>query len=198
MKKYFIRGLIAAPLVLSAVWVGQYIMRPSLSITEEEKQDILDEVNYTAQYADKLLPMFEVSLLSKGAVSKTSLGAFKGKPTIVHVWATWCTFCEKELPDFSAFSKKYSKKYNILPVNVDIEDTQEAAIKKASDAWRKGGYYDMPMVIDHQAQFTRALTVQGLPSTIFIDKEGKEIGRINGLLEWNDPKLIEVIEGLLG
>jgi thiol-disulfide isomerase/thioredoxin len=102
----------------------------------------------------------------------------------------------KELPEFDTFAAKHKGKINIVAVSVDMADKCDDAVKTVSDFWKKNDYTDVHMVFDHQANLARALGASGVPTTIFLDADGKEIGRVNGVLFWTDPKIKNVIQNI--
>jgi hypothetical protein len=51
---------------------------------------------------------------------------------------------------------------------------------------------------DPEGKLMRRLAVRGLPTTILIDAEGREVGRVVGPAEWDDPEAVAFIHKLLG
>ncbi|MGK0256554.1 MAG: thiol-disulfide isomerase/thioredoxin, partial [Arcobacteraceae bacterium] len=57
-----------------------------------------------------------------------SLEQFKGKKAVWLVfWATWCPYCEKEIPALKDLYKKYNDKLEIIAVNIGVNDSIEKA-----------------------------------------------------------------------
>ncbi len=197
MKRNFIIGMFLAPLLILLYWGIKTLFTPGVSVSEVEEKDILAELNYTTEYAGGILPGFSFSMGENGTVKEAKLADFKGKPTIIHIWATWCGPCLKELPEFSDFVKKYKHKYNIIAVSADVSDSLAETQKIVDDLWREKNYNSVRMVYDFEAQLSRGFGIAGVPTTIFLNADGKEIGRINGAMYWMDPKIMIIVERLL-
>jgi thiol-disulfide isomerase/thioredoxin len=95
--------------------------------------------------------------------------AWKGKVLVVNFWATWCPPCRKEIPAFSALSRKYAGK-GVQFVGVSIDTAKNDAGFQAKQA------VDYPLVIGDPSlvQLTEELgnSAQGLPFTLVIDRSG--------------------------
>lgn len=95
--------------------------------------------------------------------------AWKGKVLVVNFWATWCPPCRKEIPAFSALSRKYAGK-GVQFVGVSIDTAKNVA------GYLSKQPVDYPLVIADPSlvQLTEELgnSSQGLPFTLVIDRNG--------------------------
>lgn len=136
-------------------------------------------VEQTAQKSDTIpAPDFEV----KDENGKTvHLSDFKGKPVVLNFWASWCTYCVKEMPDFD---KAYqSQKDDVHFVLVNMTDGQRETVEKAKAFLGEQNlsltsYYD---TVDQQV--ARTYQVSSLPTTYFINAKGEIVGRQIGLTD---------------
>jgi hypothetical protein len=55
----------------------------------------------------------------------------------------------------------------------------------------------MPVLIDKNRKVLRRLSIRGLPTTVLINPEGMEVGRIVGAIEWNSPENVAFLRRLL-
>ena len=196
MKRQFIFGMMLAPLLLVSAWAIKSLFKPAITVDAIEQKIILEEMNYSTEYKRFSLPTFSFNIQQKGKIFEKTLADFHGKPTILHVWATWCPPCIREMPEFINFAKSYKDTYNIIAINVDIADTPDEAMKTAQPLLDENGGKDLSIIFDHQGKFTRAIGLPGLPATLFLDENGKEIGRVPGIMFWDDPKMPLVIKNL--
>lgn len=96
------------------------------------------------------------------------LSAFRGKPVILNIWATWCPPCRAEMPAFGRVSQRYNQgDVMILAVN---QRESPAAIARFEEQVVDVSF---PILLDPQNEVSRLYTVLGLPTTFFIDADGR-------------------------
>ena len=107
---------------------------------------------------------------------KVKLSDFKGKPVIVNFWATWCAPCEAELPEFVQTYEKY-KDQGLVILGVNAQESGEDANKFVEK-------YNLsfPVTLDSRGEVMGLYGVRGLPTTLFIDPEGRVAVRWAGIL----------------
>jgi cytochrome c biogenesis protein CcmG/thiol:disulfide interchange protein DsbE len=97
-----------------------------------------------------------------------SLSQFKGKPTVVVFWATWCPPCRREVPILKELHQKYSPKgLQMLAVAVSFRETRDQVVQFAND-------YELPYTVlwDQDNAVSEHYGVQGIPTVLFIDPQG--------------------------
>ena len=105
--------------------------------------------------------------------------SFKGKVVLLDFWATWCTACEAEMPEFQRGAERYrSQGMTVLAVN--YRQTDAAEIRRFLS--RLGTRF--PTVFDPDGRIASAYGVSlGLPVSVFIDRSGKvsfiQLGQIS-------------------
>jgi cytochrome c biogenesis protein CcmG/thiol:disulfide interchange protein DsbE len=107
---------------------------------------------------------------------KIALASFKGKPTIINFWATYCGPCKLEMPWFEEFSHKYSAQ-GLQVIGIDDEDGVTSAQVKAA-AQKVGVTY--PILIDTQANGSAYGLGDYLPVTYYIDAGGNVVAQTPG------------------
>jgi thiol-disulfide isomerase/thioredoxin len=125
-------------------------------------------------------PVPEVSF-SDGEGRPLTLAAFKGRTILLNLWATWCAPCRKEMPALDALQKALgSDKFEVVALSVD-RNGADAARKFLAETKVEA----LRLYIDPTARATTALKAVGMPTTLLIDADGREIGRLVGPAEWN-------------
>ena len=118
-----------------------------------------------------------------------------GKPlTALHFWATWCVPCVDELVQVDQALKAYGNSgFNVIALSED----GVANIKKVKDFYGAHNITALKPNIDANMTALQALKGRGLPTTIFLDKEGKEIARAEGAVDWTSKETTDFIESHL-
>lgn len=196
-KKLFFVGVCIAPLVIVLHWGIHKLMEPAITLGQAEQQLLLEEMNFTTKHAKHTLPSLPFILEHDGQAHKKTLADFLGKPTLVHIWATWCGACLREYSGFDQFVKKHKKRFNIISLNVDLDEHKADAINTVRTFLKDHKFTSLPTIYDHTAQLTRTFTIAGTPCTIVINAKGQEIGRFNGAVLWDDPEFIYTLNALI-
>ena len=115
--------------------------------------------------------------------NEVNLSDFFGKPIIVNFWASWCGPCKMEMPDFNEAHGNYKDDITFLMVN--MTDGSRETVEVASSFIEEQGY-TFPVYYDTSYSAAITYSVSSLPTTYFINAEGKLIaytkGAINGAI----------------
>ena len=112
--------------------------------------------------------------------NEQNISMYRGKVVALHFWATWCPPCRKELPSIDYLQKVLDREdFTFIPVSVDREGLDLVAEYMATH-----DINNLPIFLDDDMKAARALFINGIPSTIIIDRDGREIGRILGHRNW--------------
>ena len=95
----------------------------------------------------------------------TSIAAFRGKPVLVNLWATWCGPCVAEMPTLNAAARDMA----VVPVSQDLGDDARA---KVTSFFAKGGYTKLRAYLDPKADMSVAYNAS-LPTSILYDSSGR-------------------------
>jgi cytochrome c biogenesis protein CcmG/thiol:disulfide interchange protein DsbE len=113
----------------------------------------------------------------------------RGEVVAVRFWADWCPFCESEMRDIEPLYRAYRDRgLRVLAVNV--RQDRETAARFIEQL---GVSYEV--LLDGDGSVARRFGVIGLPTTFFIDREGRLATRILG--ESTPEVFAQVVEGLL-
>lgn len=101
--------------------------------------------------------------------NNVKLSDFRGKPVVLNFWASWCTYCKQEMPDFNELYKKDKDK--VVFLFVDCTDGSKETKEKAQAFLKQQGY-DFPVYYDFDQDAVTQYGLTGLPATVFIDRNG--------------------------
>jgi thiol-disulfide isomerase/thioredoxin len=123
-----------------------------------------------------------------------TLDDFSGKLTLVNFWATWCAPCRKEMPMLSELQTEFGGD-TFEVVTIATGRNPQPAIDRFFD---EIGVDNLPKYLDPKSSLARDMGVLGLPITLILDPEGREIARMRGDAEWNSDSAKAIISALLG
>jgi len=135
----------------------------------------------------------EVSFFD-GDGKERSLSEWKGSVVLLNIWATWCAPCRYEMPTLDALNKQFGgPDFEVVALSLDRSgfdkprkfygDIEIKTLKLYNDKTNKSG---------------RVLRAIGMPTTILIGRDGREIGRIAGPAEWDSEDAQELIRSAIG
>ena len=126
--------------------------------------------------------------------NEKSLADLRGEGLIVNFWATWCAPCVKEMPALDRLAEATGPRgLRVLALSADREGA--SVVREFYDV-NKIRY--LPVAIDKMSRVARAIGVDGLPTTVLYDSEGREVGRVIGVAEWDTPAAVDFLGGCLG
>jgi thiol-disulfide isomerase/thioredoxin len=110
-----------------------------------------------------------------------TLADWRGKFVLLNLWATWCLPCRNEMPTLDRLQKALgSDRFEVVALSVDRKGLE------ASKKFRGQAKVErLALYIDANARANTELHALGLPVTLLIDPEGREIGRLLGPAEWD-------------
>lgn len=114
---------------------------------------------------------------------------FRGKVILVNVWATWCVPCRTEMPTLDRLQAQLGgADFEVVALSID-----RAGAKAVTPFYLEIDVTRLKIYVGPAASVMRTLGVAGLPTTVLIDREGREVSRLVGPAEWDDPAIVETI-----
>ena len=115
-----------------------------------------------------------------------SLADFRGKVVLLNIWATWCVPCRREIPSLDRLQAELGgPDFEVIALSID-----RGGAEVVREFYDEVGVSGLALYVDDSGQAAPALNVVGLPTTLLIDAEGRELGRLVGPAEWDAPDMI--------
>lgn len=164
---------------------GETVVEEEKPVEEEVPSD--EEVGLQSEQATsevefalgKPAPDFTLKNL---AGEEVSLSDYRGKIVLVNFWATWCGYCDAEMPDLQKFDDEND---DLVVLAVDVMEEKGVV----EDYIKKGGY-TFDVVLDEDGKISQTYMVRGFPTSYFIDPEGILLVGVPGMLTYDQMNQI--------
>ena len=122
-----------------------------------------------------------------------TLADFRGRVVLLNLWATWCVPCREEMPTLDALQAELGgDDFEVVALSIDRAGSQ--IVRRFYD---EIGVTNLNMYVDQTMLSMTALRTVGLPTTILIDAQGRELGRLVGPAEWDDPEMVSFLRSFI-
>jgi thiol-disulfide isomerase/thioredoxin len=120
-----------------------------------------------------------------------ALSAFRGKPLIINVWASWCGPCRQEMASLERLSwLDMARSFSIIGISTDDDPAQALTWLSTSNA-------TLSQFIDRQLQMETMLGASHIPLTVLVDAQGRVREKIYGARQWDSPESLTLIRRAL-
>ena len=121
-----------------------------------------------------------------------ALAAFRGRPLIINVWASWCGPCRQEMESLERLAWRDRNQYfAIIGISTDDYPAPARAVLEATHA-------TLSQFIDTGLQMETMLGATRLPLTVLVGPDGRVLQRIYGAREWDSEDSRQLIDAAFG
>jgi thiol-disulfide isomerase/thioredoxin len=117
------------------------------------------------------------------------LSAFRGRPLLVNLWATWCGPCVVEMPSLDALAQRQGEAIKVLTISQDADDGR----RKVADFFAARNFQRLEPYLDSRMDLMMGLRLDTLPTTILYDSEGREVWRMTGMADWSGERAARLL-----
>ena len=123
-----------------------------------------------------------------------SLADFRGRVVLLNLWATWCVPCRKEMPSLDRLQARLGgPAFEVVALSIDHSP------QAVREFYHQYGIRRLALYIDPSTKVTSTLGTIGIPTTLLVDGEGRELWRRVGPAEWDtSASVAEIREHLEG
>ena len=147
-----------------------------------------------AAFVTKKTPQALPEITFNDAAGKSvTLADFKGRTVLLNLWATWCAPCREEMPSLDRLQQAIgSDKFEVVALSLDRQGAP-ASQKFLDEVKAKA----LKLYIDATGKQGVTLKLVGMPTTILINKDGLEVGRLAGPAEWDSAEAKKLVEAAM-
>lgn len=123
---------------------------------------------------------------------KLSLADFAGKGVVLNFWATWCMPCVAEMPALDAMAGKLAAEgIVVLPLSSD-----RGGLKTVQRFYAAHEIAHLGLYLDPYGAAAEGWGARGLPTSLIIDRQGRERARLEGGADWTSDAAIAALRKL--
>lgn len=124
-----------------------------------------------------------------GEGHELSLADFGGRTILLNIWATWCVPCREEMPALDRLQAKLGgSEFEVVPLSIDRK-----GLPAVNAFYQELGLKALGIYVDASGKAVGKLGVVGIPTTLLINPDGLEAGRLAGPAEWDGPEMVEML-----
>jgi len=162
----------------------------TFSLLSSNKKTEKTGVVFAINSQPRVLPTIRFADAKERAMT---LQDFRGKFVLLNIWATWCVPCRKEMPTLDRLQAKLGgPDFEVVALSID-----RGGPFVVSTFYSEIGIRALRIYVDKTGEASANLGVAGIPTTLLIDRESREIGRKIGPAAWDSPEVVKVIQGYL-
>ncbi|WP_373085814.1 TlpA family protein disulfide reductase [Sneathiella sp.] len=124
---------------------------------------------------------------------QVQISDYKGKVVLLNFWATWCAPCREEMPGLDQLQADMGgDDFQVVAISQDLQ-----GMEKVQAFFKKYKIKNLGAFNDKTLKSGRSAGVFGLPASILLNADGKEIGRLVGPAEWDAPESKALIQHII-
>ncbi len=159
--------LVVLAVILMLVFVSGCSSQEEVTPVEVSKEEFVLE-------KDMKVTDFTIDTLDHGQVS---LSDYEGKIVILNFWATWCKFCDAEMPDLQRILEEND---DVVVFAIDVQES-----KSKVREYIEGGGYEFVVGLDTKGILAQTFYISAYPTSYFINEEGILVGAIEGMMTYD-------------
>ena len=121
------------------------------------------------------------------------LDDFSGRVVLLNIWATWCVPCREEMPTLDTLQARLGgDDFHVLPLSID-----RGGLPVVRHFYGEIGIQNLGLYLAEDIRAMAALAVAGLPTSILVDRQGRELGRLVGPSEWDSVENMAMFQTII-
>lgn len=149
-----------------------------------------DMITFVARKEPGDLPPIE---FVKADGTPTSIDAWKGKVVLLNLWATWCGPCREEMPALDKLKADLAgDDFDLVALSID-----RTGLEKPKKFLEEIGVKNLALYNNSTGKLASSLKAFGMPTTLLLNREGKELGRLVGPAHWDSEDAVALIKAAI-
>ncbi len=194
MRSTLRRGVLAAGGTLMAAAVARKLGLGDASAQPDPAHPPVQGLEAVRPHPPSMLPALSFADASGQVLTLDRVrAAHGGGGVLLNLWATWCVPCVAEMPALDALSRALAPAgVTVLTVSLDHGGAEQVRAFFAAHAIRS-----LPVLLDPHSASMAALGLDGIPTTLLVDRAGQEVARVAGSVDWAAPAAAALVTRLV-
>jgi thiol-disulfide isomerase/thioredoxin len=125
--------------------------------------------------------------------SEATLSDYAGQHVLLNFWATWCAPCREEMPSLQDLQQTLGgEDFQVVTLATGRNPPQAIA-----RFFEEVGVTNLPQHRDINQQIAREMGIFGLPITVVLDPQGREVARLRGDADWASEEAVTMLEAII-
>jgi thiol-disulfide isomerase/thioredoxin len=128
-----------------------------------------------------------------GEGRELTLDSFKGQTLLLNIWATWCVPCREEMPALDRLQARLGgPDFRVVAVSID-----RGGLPVVKDFYEDLGLQALGIYVDPSGDAASKVGAVGIPTTLLVDRNGREVARAIGPAEWDSSEVVRFMREYL-
>lgn len=155
--------------------------------SEEKLDQLFSSLQISKVSSPKLAPDFSLRNL---AGQEVSLSDYRGNFVFLNFWATRCPPCRQEMPEMQKIWTLFKDRHFVI-LAVDLRESPQKVASFIRD-----NHYTFPVLLDGSGKVGQVYKTQYIPTSFFIDFEGRIVGAVVGPRNWTNAEMLNFLNSL--
>ncbi len=125
--------------------------------------------------------------------NRLTLADYSGKVVLLNIWATWCPPCRAEMPSLDRLAGEMEgPDFALIALSTD-----RGGVERVAQFYDDFLIDNLDIMHDRSGNFARQAGVLGLPVTLILDRQGREIARLLGDADWASPEARAILRRII-
>jgi thiol-disulfide isomerase/thioredoxin len=125
--------------------------------------------------------------------NRLTLADYSGKVVLLNIWATWCPPCRAEMPSLDRLAGEMEgPDFALIALSTD-----RGGVERVAQFYDDYLIDNLDIMHDRSGNFARQAGVLGLPVTLILDRQGREIARLLGDADWDSPEARAILRRII-
>jgi thiol-disulfide isomerase/thioredoxin len=193
MRRTLHRSVLAAGGTLLAAVVSRKYWGAGAEVPPDQTRPPVQGLDTVHAHPPRSLPSLSFTDADGRVLTLEQLRLAHGGGIVLNLWATWCVPCVAEMPALDTLSRVLAPSgIAVLTVSLDHGGADQVRAFQAAHQIRS-----LPVLLDPHSASLVALGLDGIPTTLLINRNGQEVARISGSVDWASPQAASLVTRLV-